>query len=147
MVGVGPSILVIDDGGQERRCAVAALLRQAGFTPIAAADADAATAQLECNRFAAAVIALSGRGGIDLAARMRRQQVDLRALIVIEPSAMTLDELDSGDALVRSPFEPRELLGCLFELVLRPHRRENAVHLRDAAGYGVPVAKLACQRR
>ena len=68
----------------------------------------------------------------------------MRALIVIEPTATRLADTDD-DVVVTRPFDPRRLLGRVFELVLRqddgarPHPRH-----RHAAELGISAAKLAC---
>src|SRR5438067_9555319 len=148
MSGSRPSILVIDSDRNERTT-IARLLRQAGFAVVATARAEGAIAAVKDMPFSAAVVGLPAQDGIELVRQVRCRQPRLPAVLVIEPATMAT--LDSPDAaiLISRPFDPPQLLGCVFELVLRGDGGETAPRYRDAAEFGIIAAKLACldQRR
>jgi DNA-binding response OmpR family regulator len=138
MAGQGPGILVVA-GDWNERVRIAALLREAGFAVVASADERGAAAALDREAFAAAVIALPNGTGIGLVHRARRRRPELRALLIVDAAEIAL--ADEGCAsLVKRPFDPRQLLGCVFELVLR----EEAAPPSHAAELGIAAAKLAC---
>jgi DNA-binding response OmpR family regulator len=140
MAGKRPTILVVDDDWDER-AAIAEVLRDAGFA-VAAAHDQGARAALTRERFAAAVIALPEEDGVEFQRHLRRHQPGLRALIVIEPAATRFVDADS-DTLLTRPFDPGQLLGCIFELVLR-EAEDRTPHHSHAAEFGIAAAKLAC---
>ena len=109
----GPRILVVDDDWNERM-QIASMLREAGFDVVSAAQ-DCGTSAMADRRFAAAVIALPGDEGLEFLRDARRRQPGVKALIVVEPAALRLVDEDCG-TLVKRPFDPRELLGCVFEI-------------------------------
>src|SRR5216683_5890419 len=115
MAGRGPTILVVGDDRDER-VTIAAVLREAGFA-VAAAHDDGARAALTRRRFAAAVIALPEDDGVEFQRHLRRRHPGMPALIVIGPEATRIVDAD-GDTLVPRPFDPCQLLGWVFELVL-----------------------------
>jgi DNA-binding response OmpR family regulator len=141
MAGIGPSILVVDDDCDER-AAIALVLREAGFAVVAAAPDRSARAAMTRERFAASVVALPEGDGVEFLRHARRWQPGLQALIVIEPAAIHLVDEDD-DTLVTRPFDPRRLLGCVFELVLRKDE-DRTEHHSHAAELGIAAAKLAC---
>ena len=141
MAGQRPGILLVSSDWNER-VLIAALLREAGFGVVAAAEERGAAAALDREGFAAAVVALPNAGGIPFVHRARRRQPDLRALVVVDPAAIALADEDCA-SLVKRPFDPRELLGCLFELVLREDDGAAAPP-SHAAELGIAAAKLAC---
>lgn len=141
MPGSTPSILVVDSDWDE--CAtIASVLRQAGFAVVAAADRGARTA-LDRERFAAAVIGLPDGKAVEFMRQARLRQPDLKVLLVVDVAAMEFVDQDRL-TLVRRPFDPRELLGCLFELVLRHDADAADPHHGHAAEFGIAAAKLAC---
>ena len=140
----GPSILVVA-GAWDERVLIASVLREAGFAVVAAADESGALTALHRERFAAAVIALPDGDGIEFLRQARPEQPWLKALIVVEPAAMGFADEDCG-ILVKRPFEPRELLGCVFGLVLRDDEQGTALGHCHAAEFGIVAAKLACLR-
>ncbi len=142
MSEIGPSILVVDDDRDERRLIVS-LLREAGFD-VAAMAPDGASAALDERQFAAAVIALPDGDGVAFLRRARRRHAGLKGLIVIDPAAMRLVDDDCG-TLVKRPFDPRQLLGCVFALALREDEQGAAAgHGHVAAEFGIAAAKLVC---
>ena len=141
MAGKGPSILVVADGWNERLL-IAATLREAGFTALVAAEGrDAMARQLD--HVAAAVIALPEDDGVALIRELRQDRPSLPALLVIDRAAMQALDEDCA-TLVRRPFDPRQLLGCVFELVLREDEADGAVRHSHAAERGIAAARLAC---
>jgi DNA-binding response OmpR family regulator len=139
----GPSILVVDDSWDERR-SIAALLREAGFDVAAMASEEQALAALDERYFAAAVVALPNGEGAAFLRRARRRQSGLKGLIIIDRAAMRLLDDDCA-TLIKRPFDPRQLLGCVFALVLREDEQTAATsHGNVAAEFGIAAAKLVC---
>ena len=143
MAGTRPTILVVGDDRNER-VVIAAVLGDAGFTVMAAVHDRGARAALRREPFAAAVVALREEPRLAFTRYLRRRHPGLRALIVIEPTATRLADTDD-DVVVTRPFDPRRLLGRVFELVLRQDdgARPHPSH-RQAAELGIGAAKLAC---
>ena len=143
MHATGPSILVVDEDWRERKM-IASLLHEAGFDVAAMApDADALAALEERYWAAVVVSAPNGDAGAFLR-RARSRQPGLKALVVAEPAAMRLDDDDSL-TLIKRPFDQRQLLGCLFALVLREEEQVGAAgHGHAAAEFGIAAAKLVC---
>src|SRR5437868_3949097 len=112
----GPNILVVDDDRDERGL-IAAVLREAGFDVVVTAPEIGATAAMNGKCFAAIVIALPGCDGIEFLREARRRQGAIKALLVVEPEALHLAS-EGCVTLVKRPFDLRELLGCVFALVL-----------------------------
>lgn len=143
MAGSGPSILLIASDRDER-ILIAAMLRGAGFAAVRAAEDRAALSALQRERFAAAVVALPAGRGIDIVRAGLSEQPQLPALLVLETAAIPLVAED-GIAIIERPFDPRRLLGSLFELILRDaDGRRTAPQRRHAAECGIAAAKLAC---
>jgi DNA-binding response OmpR family regulator len=138
----GPRILVVD-GDWDERTLIASVLREAGFEVVATAHDHGALAVLSRESFAAAVIALPDDEGIEFLRQARCREPELKALLVVEPAALRLVDGDCG-TLVKRPFDPRELLGCVFALVLREGERESAVGHGHVAEFGIAAARLAC---
>jgi DNA-binding response OmpR family regulator len=147
MAGKTPTILVVDSDRDER-AVIAAVLREAGFAVVAATENRGAGAVMERERFAASVIALpdddpANGEGVEFLRQARCRQPGLQALLVIEPGAMLFVDADDATLLTR-PFEPRQLLGCVFELVLRADAEGTTPRHSHAAEFGIAAAKLAC---
>jgi hypothetical protein len=52
---------------------------------------------------------------------------------------------DDCATLIRRPFDPRQLLGCMFALVLREDEQPGAAGCGHAAAeFGIAAAKLVC---
>lgn len=143
MAGSKPSILVVADQSDERALIVS-VLGEAGFVTVAAADRRGATVALRRERFAAILVALAGAAGSELVEAARRLQRRVPVLLLQEPTALPV--AGDGDAvMVNRPLDPRLMLECVFEAVLRdagrgrPARRHGA-----AAESGIAAAKLAC---
>ena len=126
----------------DERKLIASVLREAGFDVVAAApESVAAATDGAC--FAAAVVALPGADGSELLPRLRRRQPGLKALLVVEPEALRLVDEDCA-ILVKRPFDLRELLGCVFALVLREDEHGPVAKHGHAAEFGIAAAKLVC---
>jgi len=141
MAGKRPTILVVDDDWDER-VIIAAVLRDAGFAVVSAAHDRGVRALPAHEDFAAAVIALPEEDAVEFQRYLRRHQPGLRALIVIEPAATRFVDADE-DTLLTRPFDPGQLLGCIFELVLREAEDGTPYH-SHAAEFGIAAARLAC---
>jgi DNA-binding response OmpR family regulator len=140
---IGPSILVVDDDSGERKL-IASLLREAGFDVAAMALDGGALAAIDERQFAAVVVALPNGEGDAFLRRARRKKAGLRGLIVTDPAAMRLLD-DDGATLIKRPFDPRQLLGCVFALVLRDDEQIGPTgHGHAAAEFGIAAAKLVC---
>jgi DNA-binding NtrC family response regulator len=145
MAGKGPSILVVADSWNER-VLIAATLREAGFAAVAAAEPEAAIAASRRDLFAAAVIAVAEDDDVALVRELRCWQPGLPALLVLDAAAMDLVDDDCA-TIVKRPFDARQLLGCVFELVLRDDETQGAaLRHSHAAELGIAAARLACLR-
>jgi len=140
MSGERPTILVVGDDRDERG-AIAAVLRDAGFTVTASHDRGARAAPTR-GRFAAAVIALSEDDGVEFRRRLRRGQPGLPVVLVAGPEATRVVHTDD-DTLVTRPVDPSHLLRRVFDVVLRGGEDATPRH-GDAAELGIAAAKLAC---
>jgi DNA-binding response OmpR family regulator len=138
----GPRILVVNDEWDERMM-IASVLREAGFEVVATTQDGGVSTATSGGSFAAAVIALPDDDGVEFLRRARRRQPGLKALLVVEPAALRLAEEDCA-TLVKRPFDPRELLGCVFAVVLREDEQQAAPTHCHVAEFGIAAARLAC---
>jgi DNA-binding response OmpR family regulator len=142
MVGTGPNILVIADDRHERGLIVSTL-REAGFAAVSATASGVAGAG--CERFAAAVVALAEEDALAAIAELRDLHPSLPTVLIVDPTASRALNEDCATVIKRRPLDPRRLLGCVVELVLReddvaaPAPRHSA-----AAELGIATARLAC---
>jgi DNA-binding NtrC family response regulator len=143
MAGKGPSILVVADDWNER-VLIAATLREAGFAAVGAAERGAALAASRGDLFAAAVIAVAHDEAVALARDLRRWQPGLPALLVLDAAAMDRANDEDCVTIIKRPFDARQLLGCVFELVLRDDETQGALRHSHAAELGIAAATLAC---
>lgn len=146
MAGNRPSILVVASDDDERSRTVS-MLRSAGFVAVAAGEVRDALAALHRERFAAAIMALPEARAIELMRRARRRQPELPTLLVLEPDAPSYVD-NEVEAAVRRPFDAWQLLGRVFDLVLRDggDGHDGASH-NHSAEYGIAAAKRACLYR
>jgi hypothetical protein len=106
--------------------------------------ADSSAAALRRQRFAAAVVTLAEEDAAGAVAELRLLQPGLPTVLVVDPAASRAVGEDCA-VLVKRPLDPRQLLGCVVELVLRtddlaaPAPRHGA-----AAELGIAAARLAC---
>ena len=131
------NILVIDDNAERRRLSER-ILSEAGFAVTATADGVSAIRAAGGRRFALAVVSMELPGTLDgpcLVRRIRARQLWLRALytgdVAKRPSLRGRDR----DDFIPAPFHPRDLLGCVFELL---HRDVTA-----AAGGAPPFSRAS----
>jgi DNA-binding NtrC family response regulator len=140
MTGIGPNILVVASDGHER-AHIVATLGDAGFAVIAASGVSGALAALARDDCAVAVLAPQA-DDIALFRAAQRWRPALPVVLVLPPAARRI--ADTGDVtIVRRPFDPRQILGCVFELVLREGPPAVRQHSR-AAEFGIAAAQLAC---
>src|SRR5579864_5608866 len=134
-----PHVLVLEDDEQTRDLVVE-ILRDGGMQVDAAADGWAALEKIEAAPFDLIVADLRLPGdidGLDTVRRARTRQPALRSLII---SASRLQWLGDPivDDFVEKQFDPRELLGCVWELLLRKPRRPTKRELGFQRGSGQP---------
>jgi DNA-binding response OmpR family regulator len=141
MAGTGPSILVVADDRRERELIVATL-GEAGFAAISATRASAR--KLWRGRVAAAVVALAEADALAAVIELRLLQPGLPTVVVVEPTESRPLEEDCA-TVVKRPLDPRQLLGCVVELVLRTDElAAPAPRHSTAAELGIAAARLAC---
>ncbi|HVH77138.1 MAG TPA: response regulator [Stellaceae bacterium] len=121
MSPVGRRILVVEDN-ERVRGVIEETLAEEGFAVTAVADAAAALAALGQEDFALAVMEVSLPGPLDGIAAARRARLlhpPLKCLFTARfPPGSVWDNPDTDDFIAR-PFDRRELLGCVFELLQR----------------------------
>ncbi|MBV9861498.1 MAG: response regulator [Alphaproteobacteria bacterium] len=149
MAPIGPGVLVVcaEDEARERMMQV---LDDAGLRVGTARYGRAALAQLQRRVFELAIIDVSVPGiaeNDDFIRQVRARCPDLKILFLARTTErLMLKDRDREDVLVK-PFSGRELLGCVFELLLRESEREGGVERRYAAEFGLSGAKLECLRQ
>lgn len=143
MSGMGPSILVVADNWSERAL-IAATLAEAGFSPVAAPDDDTARSAICRGRFAAAVLAVAAEEAVELLRDLRGADPNPPCLVILDPGEMRLVGEDDTTTVVKRPFDSRQLLGCLFELVLREPDTSGAARHAHVAEMGIAAAQLSC---
>lgn len=147
MAGSGPDILVVA-GDSRERARIAAPISEAGFTVTAAAEPCGAWDALRRRRFAAAVLAPQSEKAEIWLRQARRLQPGLLGVLVLAPAALHLIAEEQDVTIIKRPFDPRQLLGCVFELVLRESGGNgvgDGPH-NHAAELGIAAAQIACLR-
>ncbi len=133
MYPVEQEILVVDSD-QTARALIEQTLVDQGFAVAAVADGNAALRQIATRPFAVVIAEIVLPGTIDGLTTLRQAralQPRLKCLFTsrFAPSPpWCSDELDE---FIAKPFHPRELLGCVFELIERDAapRKAAAEHL------------------
>jgi DNA-binding response OmpR family regulator len=120
-------ILVVD-GDETARALIERTLANQGFAVTTAADGHAALRQIETRPFALVIAEIALPGTIDgfkTIYQARALQPRLKCLFVsrFAPAPWRKDELDE---FMAKPFHPRELLGCVFELIERDAASRSA---------------------
>lgn len=137
---VGRSILVVEND-ERVRAIIEQTLSEEGFAVTAVGDGASALKALEREDFALAVMEVSLPGAIDgiaAARRARAMRPALRCLFTARfPPGSVWDNPDSDDFIAR-PFDRRELLGCVFELL---HRGTPRLPASEAALSSRAVAR------
>ena len=121
----GREILVVDDN-RERREHIARILADEGFTVAAAAEGLSALRVAGAKRFALAIAAVRLPGLLDgptTLRQVRARQPGLRVLYIDDYAALPEHRNPDTDDFIAAPFERRELLGCVFELLQRGDAR------------------------
>jgi len=120
-----PRVLVLEDDEQVRDV-VTEMLSGDGIEVDGVANSSAALRKIETTQFDLIVTDINlpgGIDGIDTVRCARRCQPYLRSLFISGYGKPRLDDPEADD-FVAKPFSSRELLGCVWELLLRdlPHR-------------------------
>ena len=128
-------VLVVDDEGV--RELVETLLSDAGFAVASANDGTTALEIFERQAVDLAVVDMrlpGGLNGLETVRRARARHPDLKALFIsgVDPIPSRRDP-DRED-FVSKPFSGHELLGCVFELLLRNKNGRQRVLNALAAG-------------
>ena len=129
-------VLVVDDDEGVREL-VETLLSDAGFAVASANDGTTALEIFERQAVDLAVVDMrlpGGLNGLETVRRARARQPDLKALFIsgVDPIPSRRDP-DRED-FVSKPFSGHELLGCVFELLLRNKNGRQRVLNALAAG-------------
>jgi len=117
-----PRVLVVDND-DEVRDLIGSLLTDAGFAVSAAPTFPTALDLLKKDAFdviVTEVVLPDGLSGVELVRCARASQPALRTLFISERTGpyVVVDQPDRDD-FVGIPFRNRELLGCVWELMLR----------------------------
>ena|SRR5579862_7329245 len=124
----GNEILVVAHQ-PNRRERITQFLADEGFAVTAAAEGLAALRAFGDRQFGLVVAAVDLPGSLDGLAtvrRARRRQPGLRALYTGEPASRPLLANPATEDFIAAPFERRELIGCVFELLHRAAMDEAA---------------------
>jgi DNA-binding response OmpR family regulator len=115
----GPRILIVDDDTDVRDF-VCTILDQENFDTVSARDGREALALLGNGEYDLLLtdIRMPGIDGFELVERARRARPDLRVLFM-SGYAATYKIDPNRDDFVPKPFRPRELLGCVYEILGR----------------------------
>ena len=131
----GKQILVID-GEARRRHLSERVLRDEGFEVIAVAEGFSAIVAAANTRFALAIVATQLPGSLDGGATLRQirsRQPWVKALFTGNAAARPSRLHHDRDDFIAAPFQRRELLGCVFELLQRGETRGSS----DGRDHGV----------
>ena len=133
-MGIARSCVLVVGDEKEVREVVETILIDAGFAVATAGDGAAALQIVEKQPVDLAVVDVrlpGGLNGLETVRRARARQPDLKALFIsgIEPIPSHRDP-DRED-FVSKPFSGHELLGCVFELLLRnKNGRQHVLNAR-----------------
>jgi CheY-like chemotaxis protein len=113
-------LLVVDDHEDVRRFVEEVLLDDENIDPAFASGGEAALRMLEAQPFDLLLtdIRMPGMDGFELVRRARVIRPELRVLFM-SGYAKEYKIDPSRDDFVSKPFKPRELLGCIYEIVRR----------------------------
>lgn len=140
-----PSVLVVDD--DEPVCElIEDVLVRGGLTVATATTGLAALDLLDHADFDVVVADVSLPGelsGTELIQAARIGHPSLRCLFISGSADPTTDDPDRDD-FVAKPFRINELLGCVWELLLRPVPERRSEWPARQAGQVLAAAKLAC---
>jgi two-component system, OmpR family, phosphate regulon response regulator OmpR len=141
-----PHLLVVDDDAR-----LGALLRRylsdSGFRVTIAADASEARANLASIAFDLVVldVMMPGESGLDLTRALRREgRVPILLLTAMAEPEDRVNGLEQGaDDYLSKPFEPRELVLRIRNILLRRPATDKALPLRCRAKRVVPGERFA----
>jgi DNA-binding response OmpR family regulator len=129
MYPVGQEILVVD-GDETVRALIEQTLADQGFAVTAVAEGQAALRQIETKPFAVVIAEIRLPGTLDGLTAVRRARALRPRLKCLFTSRFAPtppwrhDAMD--DDFIAKPFHPRELLGCVFELIERDAAPKSA---------------------
>jgi len=130
----GKQILVIDDDTRRRQLSERVLIEE-GFDVTAVAEGFSAIRAAQSGRFALAIIAVGLPGlldGLSTMRQLRSRQPWLKALFTGDVACRPRCPDQDCDDFIPSPFDRRDLLGGVFELLQRevahaePDRRDRS---------------------
>ena len=115
-------VLVVDDDPEVLRF-VETVLADEGFEAVAAADGSDALRRLGERAFDLLLtdIRMPGMDGFELVRRARQSHPDVRVLFMSGYSREYRIDPNRDD-FVAKPFRPRQLLGCVYEILARKPR-------------------------
>ena len=144
MTGTTPAILVVNADAIDR-AAVAAALREAGFAVAAVGTRAEAGTAVRRDDFAAAVIAIPPQ---DRAEFSDFDEWGVPTVILANAGALPLS-VDTAPRVVLRPYEPRQVLAQIVELVTAEESESEPIpaHDRQAAELAITAARLACLHR
>ena len=128
MYPVEQEILVVD-GDETARALIAQTLVDQGFAVTAVAEGHAALRQIETKPFAVLITEIRLPGMLDGLTALRRAralQPWLKCLFTSRFAPALSWCNDELDEFIAKPFHPRELLGCVFELIERDAATQSA---------------------
>jgi two-component system phosphate regulon response regulator OmpR len=135
-------ILVVDSDARRRQLSERVLGAE-GFAVTAVAEAFSAIRAGRHRRFALVVAALHLPGALDGAVMLRQlriRQPALKALFTGPVNERDRQPAGDGNEFIASPFDRRDLLGCVFELLQRDTTAPLAAAPRAAPPGGQTVA-------
>lgn len=142
-------ILIVDDD-EGVRDLIGSLLSEAGLAVATAPTALAALDILAENDFDLMVtdVALpDGLNGLELVKCARARHPSLKSLFISGCCIDPVGDDPEQDNFVAKPFRPRELLGCVWELLGRQLPEKQVSSPQRVAERAILEAKFACLRR
>jgi DNA-binding response OmpR family regulator len=142
-----PRVLVLEDDDQVRSV-VTETLSDHGMRVDTAGDGLTALEKIDAGDFdliIADVRLPGGLDGLDTVRCARAHHPCLRSLFISGKVMLTLEDPEA-DAFVVKPFNCQELLGCVWELLLREVPQRHRRDTRRMAERAVAVAKVDCLR-
>jgi len=148
VAGRSPRILIVEDEATIRDL-LEALLSQEGFVVESAPNGLSALALLEQRPFALMVTDVVLPGELDCVATVRYARArhpELKSLFISGRLGPVCDDSEQDD-FVSKPFHARELLGCIWELLLRDTPKHRVNDPQRAAELAILEAKINCLKK
>jgi len=127
----GQEILIIDDDARRRELSTR-VLSEAGFAVTAVSEGFSAIRAAGSRRVALAIVAVELPGVLDgpsTVRQIRTRQTWLKTLFTGDVARRQWRRNSDCDDFIAAPFDRRDLLGCVFELLQRDvgdgHARRN----------------------